>query len=207
MTITINPVVSPRIVTVPEADGESITIQSLVNQIRDWEDDQVNLCYPSLLSASGKEVLDENTKVGITAQLLNAKVKFEDRGAPTICTIYGGNLVAVDALGISMSPIEPATNVSMVLAQSSSATMLQDADINAIKIKTDNLPTDPASEPLVQDIKDAIGTPTSTVSSNLDIIETEITGIKGIGWSDETLKKIKELITQIKVTGGASFKV
>jgi len=117
--------VSPRIITVPEADGIEITIQSLVNQIRAWEDDQSNLCYPSLLSASGKEVLDAETLVGITAQLLNAKVKFADRTIPTDCNIYGGNLVAIDADGYPMNAIQHAENITVTIAKSSSATLIQ----------------------------------------------------------------------------------
>jgi len=121
----VNPVVSPRIITVPEADGDSITIQSLVNQIRNWEDNQANLSYPSLLSASGKEDLGGGALVGITANLLNTKLKFEARGSPTTCTVYGGNLVAVDSDGISMFPIEPSANVTVQLAQSTSPSIAE----------------------------------------------------------------------------------
>ena len=135
MTIQINPIVSPRIITIPEADGTEITIQSLVNQIRDWEDEQVNLCYPSILSASGKETLDASTKVGITATLVNAKVKFADRSSPTDCDIYGGNLVAVDSDGYPMNAIQYAENVTVTMTKSSSATMVQNAIIDELEIQ------------------------------------------------------------------------
>ena len=125
MAIQVNPTVSPRIITIPEADGVSITIQSLVNQIRAWEDDQANLSYPKLLSASGKEDLGGETAVGITAKLENAKLKFAARGIPTTCYVGGGNLVAVDEYGISMFAIEPSTNITVMLAQSSSATIIE----------------------------------------------------------------------------------
>ena len=129
MAIQVDPTVSPRIITVPEADGDSITIQSLVNQIRDWEDEQANLCHAHLLAASGKEALGGGAMVGITAKLENAKVKFAARGSPTTCSIYGGNLVAVDAYGDAMFPIEPSSNVTVQLAQSSSPTLLDATDI------------------------------------------------------------------------------
>ena len=135
MTIQVNPIVSPRIITIPEADGESITIQSLVNQIRNWEDSQANLAYPSLLSASGKEDLGGGTLVGITASLENTKLKFEARGVPTTCYVGGGNLVAVDENGNSMFPISPSTNVTVQLTQSSSATMIQSDTIDEIQIQ------------------------------------------------------------------------
>ena len=124
MAIEVNPAVSPRIITVPEADGDSITIQLLVNQIRSWEDNQPNLSYSKLLSAGGKEVLGGGVLVGITATLENAKVKFAARTSPTICTILGGNLVALDANGDPMSPIQYTENVLVALSQSSSATLM-----------------------------------------------------------------------------------
>ena len=123
--IQVNPIVSPRIITIPEADGDSITIQSLVNQIRDWEDEQANLSYDKLLSAGGKEVLGGGVLVGITATLENAKLKFAARTSPTVCTVLGGNLVALDANGDPMSPIQYAENVLVTLSQSSSATLIE----------------------------------------------------------------------------------
>ena len=96
-------------------------------------------------SAGGKDDLGGGTLVGITLKLLNWKLKFADKGSATVCTISGGNLVAVNEYGDSMSPIEPSTNVTVMLAQSSSATLSQDADIDAIKAKTDLLPSDVAT--------------------------------------------------------------
>ena len=129
MSISVDPIASPRIITVPEADGVSIDIQSLVNQIRQWEQEPLNLGYARLLSAAGKEDLGGGALVGITAKLENTKVKFAARGTPTTCSIYGGNLVAVDANGISMFPIEPSTNITVQLAQSSSPTLINASDI------------------------------------------------------------------------------
>lgn len=167
MTIQVNPIVSPRIITIPEADGESITIQSLVNQIRDWEDDQTNLCYPKLLSASGKESLGGDVYVGITAVLENAKLKFADRTSPTDCDVLGGNLVAIDEYGNPTNPIQHSANVTVTVSKSSSATMVWDAVINEIQIQVgeaqyqianvqetvDRLPPKPADE---DDIRGAI---------------------------------------------------
>ena len=129
MTIQVNPIVSPRIITVPEADGTEITIQSLVNQIRDWEDNQANLSYDHLLFASGKDDLGGGVLVGITARLINAKLKFEARASPTTCTVTGGNLVAVDANGNSMYPLEYSDNVMATITASSSATLQEQTDI------------------------------------------------------------------------------
>ena len=152
--IQVNPLTSPRIITIPEADGTEITIQSLVNQIRDWEDEQCNLAYPYILKATGKEVLDTETLVGITATLINAKVKFEERTSETDCAIYGGNLVAVDADGAPMNAVQYSNNVTVTMTKSSSATMVQSAEIDTILAR--------------------IGTPTSTIASDLDYIESQV---------------------------------
>ena len=125
MTIQVNPLVSPRIITVPITDGVSITIQGLVNQVRQWEHDPLNLSYPRLLSATGKEDLGGGALVGITTKLENTKLMFEARGSLTTCTVYGGNLVAVDANGATMFPIQPSTNVTVQLAQSTSPSIAE----------------------------------------------------------------------------------
>jgi len=121
--IQVNPTVSPRIITIPAADGAEIDVQSLVNQIRDWEDEQVNLSYPKLLSASGKEDLGGDVMVGITAKLENAQVMFEARPTPTICKVSGGNLVAVDANGTTIYPLAYSNNVMATITAASSATL------------------------------------------------------------------------------------
>ncbi len=176
MTIQVDPTVSPRIITVPETDGVSITIQSLVNQIRTWEDNQANLSYAKLLSASGKEDLGSSTLVGITAKLENTKLKFEARGTLTTCYVGGGNLVAVDIYGNSMFPIEPSTNVTVQLTQSSSATLLETGvsgltaeesqallQIQDVKAKTDFIPTHPASEGEYNSVIETIRAKTDTI--------------------------------------------
>ena len=179
MAIQVDPTVSPRIITIPEADGVSISIQSLVNQIRGWEDAQANLSYARLLAASGKEILDATSKVGITASLENTKLKFAARASLTTCSVSGGNLVAVDGNGDAMFPIEPSANVTVQLAQSSSPTLLDASDIRTdlafIKqIEQGRWKIDPVTKQMIFyapdgytpirtfDLKDANGDATST---------------------------------------------
>jgi len=164
MAIQINPSVSPRIITIPEADGDSITIQSLVNQIRAWEDNQANLSYIKLLSATGKDDLGGGALVGITAKLENAKVKFAQRASLVTCSIYGGNLVAIDANGYSMFPIEASTNVTVQLAQSSSPTLLQSDVIDNIQV-------------MVGETQSLI----ANVQETVDNIDPALSGIHGAG--------------------------
>lgn len=113
-----------RIIKV-EAPTTKMSIQELLDTIRDWEDDQCNMDVSKIADAAGKEILDENTKVGITLKLLNWKIKFEERAFPTVCDIYGGNLVAINGYGEPMNPIEPSSNVTVTKTSSSSATLVE----------------------------------------------------------------------------------
>ena len=136
--ITINWAVSPRIIEVA-APSVSLTIQDLYDTVRSLSDDVSGIDEPEIIDGSGKEVLSATELVGLTVKLLNAKVKFENRSSPTDCDISGGNLVALDASGQPMSPIQYATNVTVTYAKSSSATLVQDADIDTIKAKVNIL--------------------------------------------------------------------
>ena len=110
-----------HLVTVDPETG--VTIQQLLNAIRAWEDDQGNMDCAQVAEAAGKQVLSETTSVGVTLKLLNWKITFGDRDSPVVCAVTDGNLVAVDSDGYPMSPIEPSTNVTAMVAQSSSATI------------------------------------------------------------------------------------
>ncbi len=95
MAIVVDPSLDPRIVTVPITDGVSITIQSLHDQIRDWEDRQDSLAYPRLVLSSGKEDLGGGVAVGITSTLQNTQVEFEGRTTVS----QAGTVTTPDAAG------------------------------------------------------------------------------------------------------------
>jgi len=193
MSIQVNPLLSPRIITIPEADGTEITIQSLINQIRDWEDEQVNLCYPSLLSAAGKETLDATTKVGITATLINAKLKFADRTSPTDCDVYGGNLVAIDVNGYPMNAVQWATNVTVTIAKSSSATMVQYDSIDNIETNVEELQVQLGeTQYQIDGLHEKIGEPTSTLFEHITVIESLVNDIKDAHWNKMVLTKVSD---------------
>ena len=102
---------------------DTVTIQNLLNAIRAWEAGQENMDCGQVAEAAGKQVLSETTQVGVTLKLLNWKITLGDRSSPVVCSVTDGNLVAVDGYGYPMSPIEPSTNVTVMVAQSSSATI------------------------------------------------------------------------------------
>jgi len=128
MAIIFDPI--DRIIEV-EAPATEVTIQELINAIREWEDEQSSMGYTHVVEGSGKEDLGGGVKVGITLKLLNWKLKFADRGGPnwTTCNVRGGNLVAIDGNGDSMFPIAPASYVTVSLTSSSSATLQELEDI------------------------------------------------------------------------------
>jgi len=123
--ISVNWNVSPRIIEI-SAPSTEIIIQDLVDTIRYVENDLNNIDDPHLLNASGKEDLGGGIRVGITAILQNAKLKFQSRAGPDYiqCNIRGGNLVAIDENGDSMNPIEPSSFTQVVLANSVSAAII-----------------------------------------------------------------------------------
>ena len=117
---------SPRIITVL-APSTELNLQDLVDTCRYHEMQMENMDDDQLIAAAGKEPLGGGVQVGITATLLNALLAFEARSGPSYiqCNIKGGNLVAVDEDGIPVSsPISPTAFTQIVMAASSSATLI-----------------------------------------------------------------------------------
>jgi hypothetical protein len=125
-----------RIIMV-ESPATSVTIQTLINAIRDYEDEPEAMDIASIATASGKEDLGGGTLIGITLKLINWKLKFEDRLGPTyiLCDVLGGNLVATDENGASVNPIEPATYVMVTKTASVSATISEEIKSDVAQLK------------------------------------------------------------------------
>lgn len=131
--LTINWTVSPRIIEVT-GSSTSLNVQDLYDTVRDKAAASEAIDDPEIIEGSGKEGLGGTPPVlvGLTIKLLNAQVKFEAKASPTVCAVSGGNLVAVDANGDTMYPIAFSTNVVIILAQSTSASLVEGADADAI---------------------------------------------------------------------------
>jgi len=119
--ITFTTHTSPRVVQIDDPSTE-ITIQDLVDTIRDFEAKPENIWVDKMVNAGGKENLGGGNNVGITVTLQDTQVAFEARGGPSFvqCKITGGNLVAVDANGDAMDPINTTDYVQVTIAQSTS---------------------------------------------------------------------------------------
>ena len=105
-----------------------VTIQDLINQIRDYEDELINLDLAKIADAYGKQPLGVTEFVGITLVLINDwRIAFEARPGPEtiLCTVRGGNLVAENIY--DNNPIKPTAFTQVVIAQSSSPTIIQAA--------------------------------------------------------------------------------
>lgn len=111
-----------RIITVLAPDTE-VTLQDLINAIREWEESHLE--YDKVAEAAGKDFVAPGLYTAITLKLLNWRLKFEDRDVPTACLVRGGNLLAVDENGEPINPIAPANNVTVTIAQSTAASLLE----------------------------------------------------------------------------------
>lgn len=117
-----------QVITVLSPDTE-ITIQNLLNSIREWEDELSSMDVPKVVSCAGKEPLGGGVVVGLTLTLLDDwQLSFEARTGPsyTQCTVSGGNIVAVNANG----SIYPTAFTQVLITASSSATQ---SDLEAIQ--------------------------------------------------------------------------
>ena len=125
------------IIEVP-APTTSISVQTLINEIRDEEDElEPSIAYSKIADAFGKQDLGGGTLVGITLVLLdNWKVRFEARPGPdtVACIVTGGNLVAV-----SGNPIAASAFTSVTIAQSSSPTIAASASDTSLLYLVESL--------------------------------------------------------------------
>lgn len=152
---------------------------------------------PQIVEGSGKQELGGGVLVGITIKLLNWRLKFADRGAPPwiLCSVSGGNLVAVDENGASMNPIAPAAYVTVIITNSSSATITELTAIqhssfnNGVTIDVVNgtsgttFPTGTGEQP-VDNLTDAKAIAVSRGFTNLYIVgDITLVGISVAGYA------------------------
>ena len=123
--------VSPRVITILSPSTEIIA-QDLHDTCRFLEAESVALSEKKLIDTAGKEDLGGGTEVGLTATLQNALLAFENRLGPTYeqCSVSGGNVVAVDSVGVPFkTPIFPTAFTQVVTTASSSATTSNQAQL------------------------------------------------------------------------------
>ena len=127
-----------RVIQVDSPQVE-VTIQDLINQIRDYEDEIDFMSEPQIANATGKQALGGGVFVGITLELINDwRVQFEARPGPDTISVSvaGGNLVAVNQY--SNNPIKPSAFTQVSVARSSSST-INELEIVHLKYLIENL--------------------------------------------------------------------
>ena len=120
-------IIVPMLGTLGETVTE-ITCQQIVDAVRNWQDELIDMQIANFLDASGKEALGGGVFVGITIKLTDWKIQFAARPGPAwvMCNVTGGNLVAFDTfLNDYVWPLEPSPFTNGYIARSSSATLLQ----------------------------------------------------------------------------------
>jgi hypothetical protein len=113
-----------RVIQVDVGQTE-VTVQDLVNQIRDYEDELDFLDYGHICNAYGKQDLGGGAQVGITLEIINDwRIQFESPGSGPTITVYikGGNLVAINSY--DNNPIKPSDYVTVIIAQSTAPSIV-----------------------------------------------------------------------------------
>jgi len=108
--ISIDWSVSPRIIEIA-APSTNIIAQDLYDTLAELQAQMHNQVYPIIISAGGKSPLGGGIFTAVTNELLDAKIKFEDRAGPStiFCTITGGNVAD------PTNALEPSTFVYAVI--------------------------------------------------------------------------------------------
>lgn len=122
--ITVDTTVAPRIITVA-SPSVALTVQDLLDTLREWEQEMPNLEQKKIVDAAGKDPLGGGLLVEITITLLDAVLTFEARGGPgyTQCLIDGGNIVALDGAGDAIESIAD-TAFTQILRTNVSSTIV-----------------------------------------------------------------------------------
>ena len=118
-----------RVVQV-DSPQTSAAVQDLINQIRAYEEQLINLDYGHIANAYGKQALGGGAFIGITLELINDwRLAFEARAGPDTvsCFVSGGNIVAVNQY--ANNPIKPTAFTQVNVQQSTSPSIIQ-ADAN-----------------------------------------------------------------------------
>jgi hypothetical protein len=130
--------VSPRIIEVA-APSVTISIQDLWDTCRQLEAELVALDDEVLIhESSGGKISAGAYTVVITLVLNNAKLKFEARGSPAVCTVTEGIFGAVDDVGDPIDPREFSTNTNVDISQAVSGS-IDRVEVDDLKFRIETL--------------------------------------------------------------------
>ena len=101
----------------------TVTIQALINAVRDYEDDAANMEIAQIANAAGKQDLGGGTAVGITFELINNwRIAFSGWQGPDEEPVFvtGGNLVATNIYNNNPIAASGSPNTYVTVQQSTS---------------------------------------------------------------------------------------
>ncbi len=116
----------PTVLTV-EVDSpfDGVTVQTLINGVREYEDELDNLDRPPLITATGKDVIVPAVEfVGIVLTMVNGwTVSFAARGGPGYesMVVKSGNLIGE----AGANPITPTAFTQVQIRQSQAPTLVE----------------------------------------------------------------------------------
>ena len=116
-----------RVATVPIADGRTITVQSIYDQFRDFEDEPRNMDLPTMIKAEGKFGLAGGKQTIVSIAFLDDwRLAFAAGGGPTeeIAEVTDGNVTALTALDVVQFPIAPTAFVAGFIAQATTGALI-----------------------------------------------------------------------------------
>jgi hypothetical protein len=117
-----------KIATVPITDGASITVQSVYDQFKDYEDEPANMDLKRMISAGGKTFLGPGRFTVVTITLLDGwLLAFAARGGPSfeLMIVEEGNIVAQDENGDPQYPIAQTAFTSVSIAQATTGAIIE----------------------------------------------------------------------------------
>lgn len=189
-----------------------LTALEIYNAIMDWCDDQPTMGYSVPMKAIGKAPLGGGVYTDSIFILQDGwKIKF---WSGTYQAVITGTLITDDETARTVPP--DSGSVEVVFQVSSQATLIGGegawsetekngiiSDVDAIQAKTENLPTEPASEPSVKAIDSALATHHVTIdgkTKNLPLDPaSESALLNHLSSTNASIEEIKEILEELKL--------
>jgi len=182
------------IVDAPETE---VTVQEIVNAVRDWSDELQNMEVETFMFVSGKEALGGGVYVGITCVFVVWKLQFEGRAGPdwTVCKITGGNFIGTNENGEEQVPIQPSAYVTVLSQASSSATIITTSGIVGSSVWSEA-----EKDQIIEDVG-SIETTVAGIDTNVDALGITLAGVvSSLGTIQTTLDEVHAMVSGLEVT-------
>ena len=113
-----------KLIGVPQADAQPLTMQTLINSIREEEASERGITYPAIASAAGKDDLGGGVMTGITVNLTSTWL-IDFAPGTYQATLTGGNL------SDAMQRINNTGSPQVLVQSSAAATIISGSGVEA----------------------------------------------------------------------------